>query len=715
MKLFRLIREQFSSTQKKTACISFLWYPIGTLIICFLCFSSLIFALGLYWDDWPSLWFLHTWGPTIFPQAFASDRPVQGWLWVLTTGVLGESILVWQFFGIITRWLSGLALGWSLYQIWPERKRVITWIVILFLVYPGFLQQYIPMTYSHMFIVQAIFFASLGLMVSAIRANDSSPSTLRYWTLTSFSVLLTIMSWFTLEYFTGLELLRPYFLWVVVSTRRGDDATDPIHNRKNQRSFYSRVKSVLLYWLPFAISGLFFLVWRIHNITPRANVQIIENLAIYPLITIRNLLFTIFQDLYESTFSAWGQTFTYLNTAGLKQSVILAYSIIVIISVVFTILFLLYSKSVSENKGNPTSKSQTKSALSLIALGFYSLFIAGWPIWATDLFIELRFPWDRFTLVMMVGAAILFIGFLELLIRPLLPKIILIGIAVGLAAGAQFHLAMQYRQEWNDEKAFFQQLSWRVPGIKPGTLLLISDMPFSFVTDNSLTAPINWVYAPGNTSTDMSYLLFDLSARVGNRLPNLEQGTVVQETYRVTNFVGSTSQALVLSFIPPRCLKIIDPIADSKLPNKPDWIRVAMHLSRPELIETHASPPAVLPINLFGPEPPPDWCYYFEKAELSAQNGDWDQVIKLATNAFKLNYPITRENAHELVPFIQGYAHLGKWEDAIHLSLEGNHLSDKMQYLLCDVWYGINQTTPSSPEQMATVSNMKKKFNCTFP
>ncbi len=66
--------------------------PAGLLLLCALSFGPLIFTLGLYWDDWPSLWFLHFFGPGVFPQAFAADRPVQGWLFVLTTGLVGESL-----------------------------------------------------------------------------------------------------------------------------------------------------------------------------------------------------------------------------------------------------------------------------------------------------------------------------------------------------------------------------------------------------------------------------------------------------------------------------------------------------------------------------------------------------------------------------------------------------------------------------------------------
>jgi len=569
-----------------------------------------------------------------------------------------------------------------------------------------------------MFIVQAMFFVSLGLMLWAIRKNTVDANAGWYWMMTIFSILVAVLSWFSLEYFTGLELLRPIFLWLAIL---GETT-----NQRNFRDILSFIPRVLRLWLPYAIAGILFLIWRLLNATPRAEVQIFDKLIDQPSNTILELVRTIFQDIYESTVQAWGLTISYLNITGLKQSVILAYLGIVLVTIVLTILFLTYLHRDSPDQTSQNKGQQTRWALTLIGIGCYSLLIAGWPIWATDLYLELRFPWDRFTLVMMFGASILFVGILELLIRPRLPKIIILGLAVGLASGAQFHYAMQYRQEWSLEKAFFQQLVWRVPGIQPGTLLLISDLPFRFVTDNSLTAPLNWIYAPqwaipDEDSTydrgyrEMPYLLYDLTSRLGNRIPTLEQGVAVHEDYRASRFDGSTSQAMVLSFIPPRCLKIIDPITDAKLPNKPDLIKAAMHLSRPGLILTDNPHPAELPINIFGPEPNPDWCYYFEKAELAVQRKDWNQVVKLANDALELNYPLSKENSYELVPFIQGFAHTGKWDEAVRLSLQANHLSDKMQYLLCEVWYRIQEDTIQDSEQQATVSKMKSKFSCSFP
>ncbi len=45
--------------------------PFALLILCLLVFVPLIYRLGFYWDDWPSIWFLHFWGPASFKEGFA--------------------------------------------------------------------------------------------------------------------------------------------------------------------------------------------------------------------------------------------------------------------------------------------------------------------------------------------------------------------------------------------------------------------------------------------------------------------------------------------------------------------------------------------------------------------------------------------------------------------------------------------------------------------
>ncbi len=618
--------------------------PAALLALCAIAYGPLILELGLYWDDWPSLWFLHSYGPTVFLQAFAIDRPIQGWLFVLTTSLIGENLLAWHLFGIITRWISGLALFWVLFGLWPERKMRAVWVTALFLVYPGFTHQYIPITYGHQFIILSLHLISLGMMIWGLKAK-SLRQPVRYAVLTGLSLLTAVLSMFALEYFFGLELLRPVLIWMLADRYASPDG--PVSNRR-------RFTYTLKHWLPYALVGGLFLTWRVTNSTPRGNIIVFDNLIARPLETLANLGGTILQDLIEVTVQAWAQAISYLNPSGTKPAVLLAYWLVVLSGTFLLIALLRFMQK--KQPGDPERQALTASptlqaakadhrrGLQTSALGLYVLLIAGWPIWVTDLHLELAFPWDRFTLLFMLGVSLLLVGLLEWLVRPAWLKIALVSLVAGLAMGAQFRYAMDYRQEWRAQKDFFRQLTWRAPAIQPGTLLLLSSEHFTQVTDNSLTAPVNWIYAPagweGKPSHQMAYLVYDLAGHLGSHLPALEAGVSVQQDYRATEFSGSTSKALVIYYDPPRCLKVIDPDRDQTLPNRPDLVTQALPLSRLDLILPNPETAAMLPEELFGPEPPRNWCFYFEKAELAQQFGDWDKVIELAQQAFELDTPL---------------------------------------------------------------------------
>jgi len=96
--------------------------PMALLALCLVSYLPLIYRLGFYWDDWPSIWFYHLWGPNGYLQSFASDRPSLAWVFMLTTSLLGESTVGWQIFGLLTRWLASLTFRWLLLGVWPHYK-----------------------------------------------------------------------------------------------------------------------------------------------------------------------------------------------------------------------------------------------------------------------------------------------------------------------------------------------------------------------------------------------------------------------------------------------------------------------------------------------------------------------------------------------------------------------------------------------------------------
>jgi hypothetical protein len=664
----------------------------GLLALTAITYGLLMTSMGLYWDDWPSLWFLKFFGPGIFPQAFASDRPLQGWLFVLTTSIFGQSLAAWQVFGILARWLSGIALGWLLISLWPEQKLQVLGVVTLFLVYPGFSQQYVAITYGHQFLIMSIFFLSLALMVWSIRKPAF------FWLLTGASLLTGVLSMFALEYYFGLELLRPVFIWILLS-----------HSFQGWRK---RISETLKHWSPYLIADVLFIAWRVTHSTPRGEVTLFSNISADPFSALLNLARTIAGDIYESAILAWARIFSYLQFNGIKPNVMIAYAAVVLGAGFISIVLLLALKPSLDNKAS--TKLKQSWGLEALLVGVYALLISGWPIWVTDLHLELAIPWDRFTQPMILGACLAIVGLIDLLIRPYLSKIIFISLLVGLSAGTQFYYAMNYRQEWVDQRSFFWQLAWRAPAIEPGTLLLTNGLPFYSSTDNSLTAAINWIYAPDLASHEMPYLMYDMDARLGNRLPSVDPGVPIEQDYRATNFKGSTSQALVFFFSPPRCLKILDLYADRHYPNKSGLTALALPLSQLKMIQEAGPNDPQMP-RFLGPELSHGWCYYFEKVDLNVQLKNWGQAVKFADQALKTKPQLTSDNAPELIPFIYAYNHAGQYEKAADLSRQASKLSKKMQYYICDTWFYLDRALNSDPAFEAKYKEIFQEFACDAP
>ncbi|HEY3477200.1 MAG TPA: hypothetical protein VGK56_21470, partial [Anaerolineales bacterium] len=88
-----------------------------------------------------------------------------------------------------------------------------------------------------------------------------------------------------------------------------------------------------------------------------------------------------------------------------------------------------------------------------------------------------------------------------------------------------------------------------------------------------------------------------------------------------------------------------------------DRVMVVAPFSDPELIDLSSAdhdPPSVV----FGPEPPHEWCYYYEKADLARQRGDWEEVVRLGDEAIQAK--LAPQDDIEWMPFLQAYAHTGE-------------------------------------------------------
>jgi hypothetical protein len=223
-----------------------------------------------------------------------------------------------------------------------------------------------------------------------------------------------------------------------------------------------------------------------------------------------------------------------------------------------------------------------------------------------------------------------------------------------------------------------------------------------------LGAALNWIYAPDNHSDVVDYVLFYPTNRESLSLtPN----TPISYDFLAGKFIGNTSQTVVFYYSPPGCLRLLDPEIDdqNRLISDDSMLRDAALLSStaPILSETTARMP-----EIYGSEPAHGWCYYFQKADLARQMGDWETVTQLGDVAFALDdYP---NDPLERFVFIEGYAHTADWEKAKGLSMDSYAVSKKITGpLLCKLWDRITRETESTPEQNVTLDVVQTQLECS--
>jgi hypothetical protein len=640
--------------------------PLALLFLAIIAYGLLIPWMGFYWDDWPFAWITHTFGSGEFIPAFLPFRPLLGPIFVVTTTFLKENPLAWQIFALLLRCLTGVAVWWSFGTIWPAHKKQVALLSLCFVVFPGYLSQWVALTHSNQELVSLLMYLlSFGVMALAIR----KPKRRLLYLFLSF--VLMFVGLYTTEYFFGLELLRPVLLWFMFE--------------EQQPQKRARFVQTLRTWAPYLViwllDGVFLYVYQRSSVYDSYTVQAFGVFQ-QPL---RQLFTQGIQDVATAIgtagFAAWTQPFQLLTKPLDVATNLLTIGLIV--AGFLLIAFYLWRLDVPQID---TAETGTSWGLQAMLLGVIGILGGRLPSWMAGLPIGLTFSWDRFMLSMMLGASLFLVGLVDFLLKDDHRKVVVVSLLVALAVGQQFVTANTFRRDWANQQQFFWQLSWRIPSLAPNTMLTTSELPFVYETDFSLTAPLNWIYSSTDTPHDLQYMLVYTKARLGSTLlPSLEAGQATQMTYRTATFKGSTSDMVVFYYSTPGCVEILDPQYSNAetVPGQTYMLTDAIPLSNLSRIQT-ASQPVTLPTSLFGSEPAHTWCYYFEKADLARQSGDWKKVAELGEEAATQGF--TAITPAEWLPFIEADARTGKLDDADRLTQSAYQENSELGPALCTLW-----------------------------
>jgi hypothetical protein len=645
---------------------------IVLLLVAIITYGILTPQLGFYWDDQPMSWIRYQLGSEAMTQYFSTNRPVWGLLYQATTHIFPQVPIYWQVFALLWRWLGAVVVWLIVKELWKDKPRFALSVSLFFLLYPGFNQQWSAYLYSHFFIVLYFYLISIYLMLRR---------------KTVVALIFSALNLWMMEYFFVLELARVGIIWTSL--------------RDTYPNLKQRLKPTLSLWIPYlalfalaVLSRLFIFNNQVYGFS------LMSQLRADPSGTILLFAQNFASSLWIVTGQAWGQVFSGVDTTTHGIRTISVYVAIILITIVFILIHLF--KKVDD------TKNKFRDAMYVVGLGVFMLPFAGVPFWTTGLVISLAHPASRFTLPFMLGVSLILAGLLEF-IPPQKLRYVFVALLLGLAAGRQFLWSVDYAQDWRTQKRLFWQMTWRAPGIKPDTLVLMNEMLF-LNADNSISAPLNWIYAPDNQSDKINYVLFYPTNRIPGALPKLAPGIAIHYDYLAGEFDGNTSQVLSFYYVPPGCLRLLDP--DIDIDNHFIWdnslMREASTLTNTNRISAERT--SVMPA-IYGPEPEHGWCYHFQKADLARQLNDWDEVVRLGNKAFNLddhpNDPIER------FVFIEGYAHAGDWDQAINYSRESYRVSrEYVGPLLCRLWNRIEAETDQDPERSETLDEVRNAFAC---
>jgi len=598
-------------------------------------------GLGYYHDDWFVLWSGQTRGAASLIPLFSTDRPFMGVVYSYVYRFLGDSILNWHLYALMWRFTGALAFFWILRLLWPQQKYLITLMTVLFIVYPGFLSEPNANTKQNHLYGFGTALLSIALMLQALKTSN------RIWKIvySIFSLILTANYLFIYEYMIGFEgtrlLLLGYSLFL-----------------SGIPKFRPLIIETLKRFVPYAVVTAGFLYWRVFIFEGARNATDVSKLAggyfgNLRYMSIRLFLETI-KDFLDTTIFAWFvmpyRLFSDAPYANLTRAVLIA---LVVIALVW-----LYTYFFKKWWGADFDETKTPLLMKeLLWVGAIIIVCAVAPVIASDRNVDLYDSYKSYGLHP-IGGVVLFVTGITLMLQPKFRRLVLIAL-IGISVSTQILNADDWARFWDQQRSTWWQLTWRAPDIKDETLVM-AYLPegYRLQQDYEMWGPVNLIYNPEPAKTPAiaaEVLTYETAF-------NVLRQEVINNRVRDIRLHRDYGNLLLIS-VPSTssCIHVIDgslPVYSETEPLLTQMIGAYSHVDR---IVPEGTPP-IPPPSIFGSEPTHDWCYYYQKASLARQKGDWQEIGKLYNQVRSLKLEANDES--EMVPFIEGLVNIGRREDA---------------------------------------------------
>lgn len=616
------------------------------ILVALMTHAPLIPELGYYRDDWYLIWTGHTQGFEKIPNLFLLDRPFMGLVYSLDYLILGDNPLNWHLYAFFLQVLGSLAFFWILRMLYPRHRLATTAAALLFVVYPGFLQQPNANTFQNHLFGYAVALISIALTIRAVKTDRRQTAVI----LSVLSIILALIYFLIYEYMIGLEGFRVLLLWIAL-------------RQKETQSFGENLKRLLKRGWIYIPGMVAFLFWRffIFEGGRRATDAdaIIRGYTDAPIRGFARLMIETSKDIIETALFAWAIPFyEFVNSA--TYSALIPSTLLALVAIgLFTIYYFWLKRN---DFLQEEDKQINHWSLPLFWIGGLTIVSTLLPVVAAgrDVFFDNQF--DRYTLQASAGVSLFLIGLLFYGVRDT-PRFFILITLIGIGVVTHFHSANYYREFWDLQREVWWQLSWRAPALEEGTVL-VTVLPSGFRHAEAYESwgPANLIYYP---DADELKILAEV-------LNESTSSTIIRgasDSRRTRGFIDINrdyDKTLIASMPNSHsCLHVIDG-RQVELAKEEDPLveQVAPHsmINQIRTDNPNQTPPPII----FGAEPEHKWCFYYQKMSLARQKGDWELVVNLGSEALEQDYkPLDRS---EWMPLLEGYANTGNDKEAKQLA-----------------------------------------------
>ena len=642
-------------------------------------------SLGYYHDDWFVLWSGQSRGAESLMPLFSTDRPFMGVVYSVVYRLLGDTILNWHLYALLWRFIGGLAFFWILRLVWPDQKYLTTVMTVLFLVYPGFLSQPNANTKQNHLFGFGSALLSIALMLQALKTSRQG------WKIICafLSLILTANYLWIYEYMIGFEGTRLLLLGYVLF-------------QNGVREFRALVREVLKRLWPYWLITLGFLYWRVFIFEGDRNATDVSGLAgsyfsNFRFMSIRLILETIKDFLDTSVFAWFVEPYHQFSLAPYSNLVVALIVAALVASLVwlYTSLFRTQWSIVDHEQGTP------RLLRDFLWIGALVILFAVTPVIASGRQMDLYDPYKSYGLHPIPGVTLFIIG-IVLMLQPVFRRWALVALVL-ISVSTQVLNADYWERYWEVQREMAWQLTWRAPDIQDHTLVMASlSGGFNPQQDYEVWGPINLIYNPGAAKAPAIQAEVLNSATAYDILRKEVRSNLVRDIRIHRDF----NNLLLISYpSSASCFHVIDgtlPVYSGSESLLVRQVGAYSHVNR--IIPSGEAP--VPPASIFGTEPAHGWCYYYQKASLARQAGNWEEIGRLYDEVRALR--LETEDTSEVIPFFEGLVNLKRYEDAQSLYKKEIKGQAEVRFPLCNTL----ATDPGYPPEFGYDYKMINEILC---